>query len=200
MRLRYTYLQQGEAIMNIQPNQRMSKAAFIGWGATEEERYELVGGRVVMLPRPSLAHALIVGNLYVALRSRLDRKQWVVIQEYGLDVGPETLRYPDIVVDGTGGRPKAYIATAPVLVAEVLSPSSAEIDLGDKRSEYLQIPSLLAYLVLSQDEPRAWIWTRKEGGFLPEPDVLDGPRSIIHVAALKVELPLLELYADVEFG
>ncbi len=186
--------------MNIQPNQRMSKAAFIGWGATEEERYELVGGRVVMMPRPSLAHGLIVGNLYVALRSRLDRKQWVVIQEYGLDAGPETLRYPDIVVDRAGGRPKAYIATAPVLVAEVLSPSSAEIDLGDKKSEYLQIPSLLAYIVLSQDKPRAWIWTRKKGGFKPEPELLDGAESSIRVTALKIELPLLELYADVEFG
>ena len=185
--------------MNIQPNQRMSKAAFIGWGATEEERYELVGGRVVMMPRPSLAHGLIVGNLYVALRSRLDRKQWVVVQEYGLDAGPETLRYPDIVVDRAGGRAKAYTAMAPVLLAEVLSPSSVEIDLGDKRSEYLQIPSLLAYVVLSQDEPRAWIWTRKEGGFKLEPEILDGAESIIRVAALKVELPLLELYADVEF-
>jgi Uma2 family endonuclease len=200
MRLRYNYLQQGEAIMNIQPNQRMSKAAFIGWGATEEERYELVGGRVVMMPRPSLAHGLIVGNLYVALRNRLDRKQWVVIQEYGLDAGPETLRYPDIVVDRAGGRAKAYTAMAPVLLAEVLSPSSVEIDLGDKRAEYLQIPSLLAYVVLSQDEPSAWIWTRKEGGFKPEPEILDGAESIIRVAALKVELPLLELYADVEFG
>jgi Uma2 family endonuclease len=186
--------------MNIQPNQRMSKAAFIGWGATEEERYELVGGRVVMMPRPSLAHGLIVGNLYVALRNRLDRKQWVVIQEYGLDAGPETLRYPDIVVDRAGGRANAYVAMAPVLVAEVLSPSSVEIDLGDKRSEYLQIPSLLAYVVLSQDEPKAWIWTRKEGGFLPEPEILDGAESVVRVAALKVELPLLELYADVEFG
>jgi Uma2 family endonuclease len=200
MRLRYNYLQQGEAIMNIQPNQRMSKAAFIGWGATEEERYELVGGRVVMMPRPSLADGLIVGNLYVALRNRLDRKQWVVIQGYGLDAGPETLRYPDIVVDRAGGRAKAYTAMAPVLLAEVLSPSSVEIDLGDKRAEYLQIPSLLAYVVLSQDEPSAWIWTRKEGGFKPEPEILDGAESIIRVAALKVELPLLELYADVEFG
>ena len=95
--------------MNIQPNQRMSKAAFIGWGATEEERYELVGGRVVMMPRPSLAHGLIVGNLYVALRSRLDRKQWVVIQEYGLDARSDTLRYPDIVVDRADGRAKAYV-------------------------------------------------------------------------------------------
>lgn len=185
--------------MDIQPNQRMSKAAFIGWGATEEERYELVGGRIVMMPRPSLAHGLIVGNLYVGLRSRLDRKQWVVIQEYGLDAGPDTLRYPDIVVDRTGGQAKAYVAMAPVLVAEVLSPSSAEIDLGDKRSEYLQIPSLLAYVVLSQDEPRAWIWTRKDGGFMPEPEIFAEAESIIRVAALKVELPLLELYADVEF-
>jgi len=186
--------------MNIQPNQRMSKAAFIGWGATEEERYELVRGRVVMMPCQSLAHGLIVGNLYVALRSRLDRKQWVVVQEYGLDAGPETLRYPDIVVDRAGGRAKAYIAVAPVLVAEFLSPSSVEIHLVDKRSEYLQIPSLVAYVVLSQDEPRAWLWTRKEGGFMLEPELLDGAKSTIRVAALKVELPLLELYADVEFG
>src|SRR5260370_30919583 len=113
--------------MNIQPTQRMSKAAFIGWGATEEERYELVGGRIVMMPRPSLAHGLIVGNLYVGLHSPLDRKQWVVIQEYGLDAGPETLRYPDIVVDRAGGRAKAYIAMAPILVAEILSPSRPEI-------------------------------------------------------------------------
>src|SRR5260370_12121246 len=110
--------------MNIQPTQRMSKAAFIGWGATEEERYELVGGRIVMMPRPSLAHGLIVGNLYVGLRSRLDRKQWVVIQEYGLDAGPETLRYPDIVLDRAGGRAQAYIPVPPVLVPEVPSPSA----------------------------------------------------------------------------
>ena len=117
-----------------------------------------------------------------------------------MDAGPETLRYPDIVVDRAGGRAKAYTAAAPVLVAEVLSPSTAEIDLGDKRSEYLQIPSLLAYVVLSQDEPRAWIWTPKEGGFMLEPEILDGTESTIRLAALKVELPLLELYADVEFG
>ncbi|HMA71902.1 MAG TPA: hypothetical protein VKP67_10500 [Xanthobacteraceae bacterium] len=67
------------------------------------------GGRVVMMPRPQLAQGLIVGNLYVALRSRLDRKQWVVIQEYGLDARSDTLRYPDIVVDRADGRAKAYV-------------------------------------------------------------------------------------------
>jgi Uma2 family endonuclease len=185
--------------MNIQPNLPMSKAAFIEWGATEEERYELVGGRVVMMPRPSLAHGLIVGNLYVALRSRLDRKQWAVVQEFGLDAGPETLRYPDIVVDRAGGRPKSYIAAAPVLLVEVLSPSTAAVDLDDKAPEYLRLPSVLAYLVFSQDEPKAWIWTREAGAFPAGPEILKGAGSNVRVPALKIELPLSEAYAEVEF-
>jgi len=40
--------------MNIRPDLRMSKAAFIEWDAGEGQRCELVGGRVVMMPRPSL--------------------------------------------------------------------------------------------------------------------------------------------------
>jgi hypothetical protein len=48
-----------------------------------------------MMPRPSLAHGMIVANLMVLLRARLDPKEWVVIAEFGLDTGPETLRYPD---------------------------------------------------------------------------------------------------------
>jgi len=190
----------GEAIMNIQPNLPMSKAAFIEWGATEEERYELVGGRVVMMPRPSLAHGLIVGNLYVAFRMRLDLKQWVVIQEFGLDAGPETLRYPDIVVDRAGGRPKSYIATAPVLLVEVLSPSTAAVDLGDKAPEYSRLPSVLTYLAFPQDEPKAWIWTRDAGASMSGPEVLKGAESTVRVPALKIELPLSEVYAEVEFG
>jgi Uma2 family endonuclease len=186
--------------MNIQPNLRMTKAAFIEWSAAEEERCELVGGRVVMMPRPSLAHGMIAMNLAVLLRTRLDVKQWVVVAEFGLDAGPETLRYPDIVVDRAGGRGKSYTASAPVLLVEVLSPSTAEIDLGDKASEYLQIPSLLAYIVLSQDEPKAWVWSRTAAEFAPGSEVITGTEAIIRVAALQLDLPLVDIYADVNMS
>src|SRR6266851_8746405 len=112
--------------MNVRPNLRMSKAAFIEWSAAGEERCELVAGRVVMMPRPSRAHGMIAMNLAFLLRTRLDPKQWVVIAEFGLDAGPDTLRYPDIVVDHAGGGEKDYTVTAPVLLAEVLLPSSVE--------------------------------------------------------------------------
>src|SRR5215470_57406 len=73
--------------MNVRPDLPMSKGAFIEWNAAEEERCELVGGRVVMMPRPSLAHGMIVMTLTVLLRTRLDPKQWVVVAEFGIDSG-----------------------------------------------------------------------------------------------------------------
>jgi Uma2 family endonuclease len=186
--------------MNVRPNLRMSKAAFIEWSATKEERCELAGGRVVMMPRPSRAHGMIAMNLAFLLRPRLDPKQWVVIAEFGLDAGPDTLRYPDIVVDHAGGGGKDYTATAPALLAEVLSPSTAEIDLGDKAAEYLQLSSLLAYIVLSQDEPKAWVYVRTGAQFTPGPMAIGGTEAIIRIAALQLELPMADIYAGIKVG
>ena len=186
-----------EVIMNVRPDLRMSKAAFLEWNAAEGDRCELVEGRVVMMPRPSRAHGLIVKNLTVLLHVRLDPKQWDVIAEFGLETGPETLRYPDVVVDRAGGGNKDYTATAPVLLAEVLSPSTAEIDLGDKSAEYLRIPSVLAYMVLSQDEPKAWVYLRADS-HLQAPEL--GADAVIRVADLKLDLPMAEIYAGRKRG
>src|SRR5262249_51952712 len=146
----------------------------------------------------SRAHGIIVSNLVVLLRGQLDPKQWAVIAEFGLDAGPETLRFPDIVVDRAGGAPGDYVATTPALVAEVLSPSTAEIDLGDKAGEYLRLPGLLAYLVFAQAGHKAYVWTRAAGGFEPAPTVVVGQDKIIRIEALNLILPLGAVYAGLE--
>jgi hypothetical protein len=89
--------------MNVHLPVQMDKVAFLAWAEGREERYELVDGCVVTMPRPRLAHAMIVGNLIFALRQRLDSRKWTVIAEFGLEAGPRTLRFPDIVVDTVGG-------------------------------------------------------------------------------------------------
>jgi Uma2 family endonuclease len=184
--------------MNIQPNLRMSKAAFIEWSAGEEERCELVGGRVVMMPRPSLAHGMIIMNLAQLLRAQLDPKQWVVVAEFGADTGPETLRYPDVVVDRAAGSRKRYVANVPILLAEVLSPSSVETDLGDKPVEYMQIPSLLAYIVLSQDEPKAWLHWGPAAKLALGPTLITGEEAVIRIDVLELTLPMTGIYAGFE--
>ena len=103
------------------------------------------------------------------------------------------MRFPDIIVDRAGGAAGDLTAMAPALAAEVLSPSAA-IDLGDKAAEYLQLPSLSAYLVFAQDEPKAWTWIHGREGFPAGPDVTTGAGQTIRIAALGLDLPLAEIY------
>lgn len=92
-----------KCLMTVQLPLHMDKAAFLAWAEGRQERYELVEGPAVMMTRPRCAHAIIVGNLIVALRRRRDSRKWAVIAGFGLDAGPRTLRFPDIVVDRMGG-------------------------------------------------------------------------------------------------
>jgi Uma2 family endonuclease len=62
--------------------------------------------------------------------------------------------------------------TNPVLVLEVLSPSSEGDDQGDKRLDFQSLASLRAYIVASQDRQRIEVYRRVESGaWSPEPDV-----------------------------
>lgn len=180
--------------MNV-PQMRMDKAAFLDWAETQEGRCELVGGRVVVMMRPVRAHARISGNLYSALRARLDGGRWVVLADFGTDVGPDTLRCPDIVVEAVGQDLKGRTSSEPVFIGEILSPSTSTVDLGDKVGEYLGLASLAAYLVFAQDEPKAWLWLRGPDGFHAGSQVIVGADATIAIPPLGLDLPMAEIYA-----
>jgi len=129
--------------MNILQPGYMDKAAFFAWAQGREGRFELVEHRVVMMAGGSKLHALIASRLIRALWARLDLKKWVVLGSHlAVDAGSGSVRYPDAIVDPIGND-SALEATAPALVAEVLSPSSGG-DLNDKAAEYMRLPSLMA--------------------------------------------------------
>jgi Uma2 family endonuclease len=182
--------------MNVQPRVPMDKDTFLAWAQGREGRFELVERRVVMMVGGSKTHALIASQLMRALWARIDVTKCVVLG-LAVDVGPDSLRYPDAIVDSIGGQ-RALVATAPVLIAEVLSPSSATLDLGDKAAEYLRLPSLATYLVLSQDEIKAWVYLKGSEQH-PGPEPIRGADATIRVPALGIELPLAEIYRGVEF-
>jgi Uma2 family endonuclease len=185
--------------MNVQLDLRMDKPEFLAWVQAHEGRYELAGNRVVMMTGGSRGHAIITRRLATALEKRLDGHRWTVLtSDFGVDLGPSTVRYPDVVVDAAGGQFKDLTATAPVLIAEVISPSSAKDDLGAKAAEYVRLPSLSAYLVLAQDEPKAWVWVRDAAGFSPAPIPVTGLDATVEIAALGLDLPLSEIYSGFE--
>jgi Uma2 family endonuclease len=180
--------------MNVQTNLRMDKPAFLAWIQEREGRYELDQGHVVMMTGGTRGHGRITRRLAVALEQRIDADQWEVwTSDFGVDLGPKTVRYPDLVIDTVRGGDKDLTAAAPVLIAEVTSPSSATDDLGDKAAQYLGLASLAAYLVLAQDEPKGWVWVRGDSGFPPGPEIVD-ESGVIRVPSLGIELPLAEIY------
>lgn len=180
--------------MNV-PQMRMDKTAFLDWAETQDGRCELVGGRVVMMVGASRTHGRIAGNLFAALRRRVDAAQWEIQADFGVDVAAGTLRYPDFILEAAGADPKGRATTSPVFIAEILSPSTSTIDLGDKVSEYLALSSLATYLVLAQEEAKAWLWLRGPDGFHAGAQVIAGVDATIAIPALGLELPMAELYA-----
>ena len=121
-----------------------------------------------MMTGGSRGHAILVRRLAAALESA--RQQPMDHPDVRFRGGCRALdrslsrRRGDVA----GGRFKDLTATAPVLIAEVISPSSAKDDLGAKAEEYLRLPSLSAYLVLAQDASTARVGARRRG-FSPEP-------------------------------
>lgn len=86
----------------------------------------------------------------------------------------------------------------PVLIAEILSPSTERYDRIFKFSQYRQIESLQEYVILSQDEPRVEIQRREDNGTwsLTEFTGLD---AVCHFASVECQIPLAELYANITF-
>jgi Uma2 family endonuclease len=183
--------------MNVHQSSHMRKDAFLEWVQGRQERYELAHGRVIMMTGGTRGHALVVRRLANALEKRLDAARWAVLtSDFGVSVGPETVRYPDVIVDESGGRLKDLTATSPALIAEVLSPSSVTDDLGDKAAEYLHLQSLHAYLVLSQEEAKVWAWVRSGSGFPAGSEVITGQEGVVYIPRLGIEFPLSEIYAS----
>lgn len=99
-------------------------------------RYELIDGSLVVTPAPGSVHQLVAGALYRLLWSA--RRPGTVVFTAPIDYVPEpaTSLQPDIVVVEDREVGEARLTHTPLLVAEVLSPSSRRHDMGSKRLAY----------------------------------------------------------------
>ncbi len=105
--------------------------------------------------------------------------------------------YPDLQVVCDSNPPTSVYQDSPVLIIEVLSPSTRRYDLDEKMNAYLQIPSLQCYIVLEQHQPIAIIMRRSNGGFLRQ--VIEGVEEAIPLPFLGCELAMRDLYDGIEF-
>jgi Uma2 family endonuclease len=181
------------------PQGTIDKATFCRWVERQERKYEWKEGRIVQMTKVSRSHATIVSNFIMAFGDRLERTQWTVMS---VDFGVETdnaIRYPDIVLERkTLDAPKERRADLPVVLVEVLLPSSGARDFIEKLAEYRTFESLEAYIVASQDEPICWLWQRDADGRFPErPVEIVGREAEIELTARGIALPMAAIYLGI---
>lgn len=106
--------------------------------------------------------------------------------------------YPDVSVHCEQPlEAKAATGKAPVMIVEVLSPSTRRYDLSTKRKEYFFIPSLRHYLLLDSERVEAMLYSRGELSVWPkEAQSFLSLKDSVPLTALGISLSMKALYAD----
>jgi Uma2 family endonuclease len=176
--------------------------AFLLWGAQrrrEDGKFELSRGQVTCdMIWTSRNHTRVCVNIVAELSRLLDRDTFDIgAADFAVQT-PVGVRSPDVVVDRTNTRGRDLSTTTPILIAEVLSPSTAGKDFTEKLKEYTAIETLETYLICSQDEPRAWVWARLADQSWPRlPTELVGRDDSFTLGGLGIELTMAAIFRGI---
>ena len=182
--------------------------AYLDWEARQPIRYELVDGQVHAMGGEE--HDTIGNNLRAALHTQLRGKPCrphgpdLKVRAGGHVVGldPRNGLYPDALIDCGPRVPGALYAQEPLAVLEVLSKSAGWIDQSLKLRDYDATPTIRTYVLISQDELKAMVYTRDEDGRLGVQSavLLEGGDATMEIPEFGLALPFSALYEGLEFA
>lgn len=163
-------------------------------------RYELIDGVVYDMTGSTPEHSVIASNIEALIREQLGRRgpcrthrdQYVVIPGK-----PPVV--PDVVVTcdradwDRDKRLKPFMIQSPLIVVEVLSPSTERYDRTEKFARYMCCSTLEVYMLVSQDEPYIEVYRRSRSWKQERFSAND----TIRLEQLKLELPVEAIYEGV---
>ena len=168
------------------------------------EKHEYFNGEIFDMAGTSEEHANIASNINASLHSQLKKRPCKSYQSdlrvYISKTGLYT--YPDVLV--VCGKPEllpdAYLDTLinPVLIVEVLSPSTADYDKGAKFDHYRTIESLQEYILVWQDKKRVARYTKRDDGSWVLNDFI-GDEAEINLTSIDCRLTMEDVYDKVDF-
>lgn len=176
---------------------RYTYEEYLSFESASNARHEFYDGEIYAMAGGTPAHAAIAANVIGVLRGQLHGRGW---QTYSSDLrirvtATGLATYPDVsVVCGAAEiDPDRHTITNPVLVVEILSPSSAAYDRGEKREHYKQIASMREVVLVAHDERLIEVWRRGDGGTWSRREARTGSLELTSVpCALSVD----EVYRD----
>ena len=181
--------------------QKLTIEEYLEWENAATEKHEYYRGEIFAMSGAKMVHNHITSNLLTGLGTRLKGKP---CKPFGSDtrvhIPSNTLfTYPDITV--ICGKEETlnddgFNVLNPSVIFEVLSPSTAQYDRGEKFGLYRDIPSLKAYIIVHTTS--AYIEAfhiNREGHW--ELREYKGVGDVLALTAIGVEMPVAEVYEGV---
>ncbi|NOT61073.1 MAG: Uma2 family endonuclease [Acidobacteria bacterium] len=169
-----------------------------------EERFEYFDGEVFSMAVGKPSHSIIAANVSGELRSLLKGRYCQTASE-GLAVKTELeppFRMPDVTIICGEMQTEDFkgitMVLNPLLICEVLSPSTKDYDREGKFLVYQAIESFKEYLLVERDRPHVTRYVRQPDNQWLRADVI-GLESSIKLESLGVTLPLSEIYRMIQF-
>lgn len=177
---------------------------FLAWEREQPERHEFDGFVVTAMTGGSLNHSTIASNFDRNLSSRLRGTGCRVFRGDAKIIANGAIRYPDVSVTCSRVVGGDDIVPEPVVIIEVVSPSTERVDRSRKKFDYFATPSVRQYAIVEQDERRIDLYTRTEAGWINE-IVTDtaagsGAAATLNLPSIGVAVPLDAIYEDTELA
>lgn len=167
---------------------------FLAWERQQGERWEWYGGPPVAMTGTTLVHNIICGNLRNAIHPPMRSRGCRAFSESVKVISASTVLYPDVVASCAPVTEGEDIVRDPILVIEILSPSTSSYDRNAKRALYRLIPTLDHYLVVSQSQLRVEVDTKTEDGWATAHII--GHGATVALPRLGLEIAMATIYDD----
>jgi Uma2 family endonuclease len=181
------------------PKQKMTADEFLAWAEgllPEDGKFELWDGEVVVRHGPGFEeerseHWDAKGAMYRALHDAIKRAGlpcFTAVDGAMVRLSPHRMARPDVLVYCGPRVPRgAREVLNPLILVEVLSPSTKKRDHGVKLQGYFTLPSLRHYLIVDPERARLIHHERGAAGAVP-PHIVTGPRLQLDPPGLDVDL------------
>ncbi len=155
---------------------------------------ELVNGDIYAMAGAKKNHVKITGNVsYNLMRHLLNSPCDVYSTDMKLKAGFDCY-YPDVFV-ACESEDNDLVLEKAILIVEVLSDSTENLDKGIKLQNYFQIPTLQEYLLVSQNKIEVWIYRRN--GKKRELEILKNGDDEIQLNSVDLTIPVRNFYAKI---
>jgi Uma2 family endonuclease len=174
---------------------KLTVEEYLEFEKSSDVRHEFIGGLIFAMTGDSRRHGDLAYNLECAARDHL-RGGSCRVSSRTIRVRIEHLDiyyYPDVVVTRDALDKARYEIKSPLLIIEILSPTTEGVDRREKRFNYAQIPSLQEYVLVSQDTRRVEV-LRREADWLADV-VEDG--GTVEFRSIGLNLPVAAIYEDI---